>query len=73
MVTTRRNCAEPSYSSPLQHGIKRPNLLLGGEQRAADQPLEVTALRHQAIEAVEIGPNDIDGILLERGSNSAVA
>ena len=29
-------------------------------------PLEVTALATEAIEAVEIGPNDVDGILLER-------
>ena len=57
---------EPLDAGLVEHGRQRPGLLLGGEDRAAHQPLQIGTLGDQRVETVEIGFDRVDGMLFER-------
>ena len=57
---------EPADAGLVEHRRKRPGLLLGGENGAAHQPLQVGALGNQRVETIEIGTHGVERMLLER-------
>ena len=57
---------EPADADLVEDGGERVELLLGGEHRAADEAIEVGAVGHQRVEALEVALDGIDGILGER-------
>ncbi len=56
----------PSIPACLSIGIERLDLLVGGEDRAAHQPVQVVAAGNQFVEPVEIGPDLVERLVLER-------
>ena len=57
---------EPADAGLGEHGGERPAPLLGAEHRAADQAIEVRALRDHGGEFFDIGLHRVDGLGVER-------
>ena len=64
---------EPADAGLGEHRGQRARLLVGGKDRAADQPGEIGALVEQSLETIEIGLDGLDGAASSARSNSAVA
>ena len=55
----------PRDAGFLQDGGERLGLFVGGEDRAADQPLEIGAFVDQRVETIEIGFDGVEFLLFE--------
>ena len=57
---------EPADAGLVEDGGERAQLLVGAEHRAAHQPIEIGIVGDQRVEAVEIGLDGIDRLVVER-------
>ena len=69
-TTSRKLGREPADAGLVEHALQRLDLLLGGEHRAAHQPLQIGAFGDQRVETVEVGLDRVERMLPSSASSN---